>query len=205
MKRYLSAILFVLVVVAFSGTVAADANITGTFVAEIEPGVEHEDVKEAYVGDNVKYVVEINSDENGVADGTLEIDTDGLQWNNERYYYTTDFLGEDENWIPATSVTRDGDYISWHVGAIPANAAYGFMIDGILANAGHFYFTDLLYDGETVIEQDQDDITVLARASGARTSSATTVGMQETGSPLIFLGLALGLISAGFAYSKKQQ
>jgi hypothetical protein len=207
MKKYLFAAVFlVLLVVSLTGTVSADATIDTYYIDE-----DGNEITTAPVGSNVEYLAEVQNDETSLEDATVEIDVNSNVGMENIEYFTS--MDGGINWQDnPLNVNRVGNTIIWDIGPLNANQLAMLNIHGTVTQPGVEVLTATLeyVSGQELIELTSvATLTVTAPSSASNgTASAQvtgkTVPMQKTGTPLAFLALAVGLISAGLAYSRKQ-
>jgi len=207
MKKYLFAAVFlVLVVVSLTGTVSADATIDTYYIDE-----NGDEITTAPVGSNVEYMAEVQNDETALDDATVEVDVNSNVGMENIEYFTSMDGGITWQDNPL-NVNRVGNTITWDIGPLNANQLAMLNIHGTVTQPGVEVLTATLeyVSGQELIELTSvATLTVTAPSSasnGATSAQSTekTVPMQKTGTPLAFLALAIGLISAGLAYSRKQ-
>lgn len=207
MKKYLFAAVFlVLVVVSLTGTVSADATIDTYYIDE-----NGDEITTAPVGSNVEYMAEVQNDETALDDATVEIDVNSNVGMENIEYFTSMDGGITWQDNPL-NVNRVGNTITWDIGPLNANQLAMLNIHGTVTQPGVEVLTATLeyVSGQELIELTSvATLTVTAPSSasnGATSAQATgnTVPMQKTGTPLAFLAMAIGLISAGLVYSRKQ-
>ena len=207
MKKYLFAAVFlVLVVVSLTGTVSADATIDTYYIDE-----NGDEITTTPVGSNVEYLAEVQNDETPLDDTTVEIDINSNVGMENIEYFTS--MDGGINWQDnPLNVNRVGNTIIWDIGPLNANQLAMLNIHGTVTQPGVEVLTANL---EYVSGQELIELTSVATLTVTAPSSASngtapaqvtgkTVPMQKTGTPLAFLALAIGLISAGLAYSHKQ-
>lgn len=207
MKKYLFAAVFlVLVVVSLTGTVSADATIDTYYIDE-----NGDEITTAPVGSNVEYMAEVQNDETALDDATVEIDVNSNVGMENIEYFTS--MDGGINWQDnPLNVNRVGNTIIWDIGPLNANQLAMLNIHGTVTQPGVEVLTATLeyVSGQELFELTSvATLTVTAPSSasnGAVSAQATgnTVPMQKTGTPLAFLAMAIGLISAGLVYSRKQ-
>lgn len=207
MKKYLFAAVFlVLVVVSLTGTVSADATIDTYYIDE-----NGDEITTAPVGSNVEYMAEVQNDETALDDATVEIDVNSNVGMENIEYFTS--MDGGINWQDnPLNVNRVGNTIIWDIGPLNANQLAMLNIHGTVTQPGVEVLTATLeyVSGQELVELTSvATLTVTAPSSasnGAVSAQVTgnTVPMQKTGTPLAFLAMAIGLISAGLVYSRKQ-
>lgn len=211
-KIFVLGLFLVLVVAAFTGTALAAPTIETTYMDE-----DGFDITTAEVGDDVEYFAGVYGD--GVepaSELTVEMTvTSDVDWDFDSYYVSWD---GGTSWVeddPSVTVTRTddegwGDSAIWHINNLAADQAVMFNVHGTVLSTG---FETTLADlvgpnqqryGRSVATLNVNEPEPKPEPKNASASS-NTVGMQETGSPLGFAGLAIALLSAGLIYARKQQ
>lgn len=195
-----------MVVVSLTGTVSADATIDTYYIDE-----NGDEITTAPVGSNVEYMAEVQNDETALDDATVEIDVNSNVGMENIEYFTS--MDGGINWQDnPLNVNRVGNTIIWDIGPLNANQLAMLNIHGTVTQPGVEVLTATLeyVSGQELVELTSvATLTVTAPSSasnGAVSAQVTgnTVPMQKTGTPLAFLAMAIGLISAGLVYSRKQ-
>lgn len=209
MKKHIAAAMFLFIVtVAFSGTVAAEANLD---TYHTDSGGNQ--ITEAQVGDSVEYIAEVQNDENGVQDATLNITVDSdVYWDNfvEEISFDGGVTYED----PAPYVTEvdnpDGTW-NYNVALGPLDPFQLVILrwQGDVANAGTTIKDATVYDGTTPMDTSLAILTVTepappAPANATTVAAAGTVGMQKTGAPIGLLVMAILMLVGGVLLPRRK-
>ena len=209
MKKHIAAVMFLfMVIVAFSGTVAAEASLD-TYHTDSEGNR----ITEAQVGDSVEYIAEVQNDENGVEDATLNITVDSdIYWDNfvEEISFDGGVTYED----PAPYINEvdnlDGTW-NYNVALGPLDSFQLVIIrwQGDLANAGTTIKDATVYDGTTPMDTSLAILTVTEPAPPAPANATTavaagTVGMQKTGAPVGLLVMAILMLAGGMLLPRRK-
>ena len=209
MKKHIAAAMFLFIVtVAFSGTVAAEANLD---TYHTDSGGNQ--ITEAQVGDSVEYIAEVQNDENGVQDATLNITVDSdVYWDN--FVEEISFDGGATYVDPAPYITEvdnpDGTW-NYNVALGPLDPFQLVILrwQGDVANAGTTIKDATVYDGTTPMDTSLAILTVTepappAPANATTVAAAGTVGMQKTGAPIGLLVMAILMLVGGVLLPRRK-
>jgi hypothetical protein len=196
MKKGLKGVMFLFSALLICGNVSAAANIDLYYT-----DTHNHPVDEVQVGETIASNIVVQNDGNSVTNVVVEQSYhNNNQWINDDNYYTS--LDGGNAWAQnPSSVTTRSDGFTWQVGSLLAQQKAILRWPGTPVTPGYEVMNVQLYLDQLMVDSDTANITITSAPITVGTA-AKTVGMQETGSPLNYLFLALALIFGGLIFSK---
>ena len=197
MKKGLRGVIFLFLVLVFSGTVSAAATIDLYYT---DSG--NHPVDQVLVGETIASNIVVTGDENPATSVVVEQSFhNNNQWTNDEHYQVS--LDGGSTWVTdPSSVTTRSDGFTWQIGPLMANQKAILRWPGTPVTPGYEVMNVQLFIDQLLVDSDTASLTITG--ASATNSASKTVAMQKTGFPLIFLVLALALLSGGLIFSKRQ-
>jgi len=198
MKNGLKGVIFLISVILISGTASAAATIDLYYT---DSG--NQLVDQVLVGETIASNIVVSNDGNPANNVVVEQSYhNNNQWTNDEHYQVS--LDGGSSWVrDPSSVTTGSDGFTWQIGSLLANQKAILRWPGTPVTPGYEVMNVELYIDQLLVDSDTASLTI-TNASTPGVSTSNTVAMQETGFPLIFMVLALALLSGGLIFSKRQ-
>lgn len=199
MKNSLKGVIFLISVILISGTASAAATIDLYYT---DSG--NQPVDQVLVGETIASNIVVTGDGNPANNVVVEQSFhNNNQWTNDENYYTSLDGGNTWTQNPSSVTTRSGGF-TWQIGSLLANQKAILRWPGTPVSPGYEVMGVQLYIDQLLVDSDTASLNI-TKASTPGVSTSKTVAMQRTGFPLIFMVLALALLSGGLIISKRSK
>lgn len=201
MKKHMATTMFLfLVITACMGTVSAAATTDLYYTDANNHPTDH-----VQAGTPAASNIAVLNDANPVSNVVVEQSyQNNNQWIDDAHYYVSMDGGNTWATDPALVIPHDGGF-TWEIGSLIPNQMVILRWPGIPVTAGFEIMNVQLYTEGQFVDSDTATLTITApkNASAAAVVTSETVGMQNTGIPIVSLVLAILLLFGGLILPKR--